>query len=246
MHSAARPRHARHGTGLRGPRRREAPRGRGAQGRASGNRRSRTCRRRPTWWRRASRALARWPDSLRPRCRRAPKLRDAIARSLARAVRRARRTAENVVVTPGRQAGGCFCTALSLIAPRGPRCSCPTRGFPIYEFRRPLRGWRRRVVTTVGRDAGSSRRTWSADRRADHAPHPCAHPQPAPQPHRCVATGRDLAALADLAQRHDLWVISDEVYGQIRYDGRRDSIAALPGMSDRTVIVDGFFEGDTR
>src|SRR5205809_720413 len=58
-----------------------------------------------------------------------------------------------------------------------------------------------------------------------------------------VATTRDLAVLADLAQRHDLWVISDEVYGQIRYDGRRDSIAALPGMSDRTVIVDGFSKG---
>src|SRR5438046_645746 len=54
---------------------------------------------------------------------------------------------------------------------------------------------------------------------------------------------RDLAALAELAQRHDLWVISDEVYGQIRYDGRRDSIAGLPGMSDRTVIVDGFSKG---
>src|SRR6266487_4523185 len=52
-----------------------------------------------------------------------------------------------------------------------------------------------------------------------------------------------VAALADLAQRQDLWVISDEVYGQIRYDGRRDSIAALPGMSDRTVIVDGFSKG---
>jgi len=58
-----------------------------------------------------------------------------------------------------------------------------------------------------------------------------------------VATARDLAALAELAQRHDLWVISDEVYGQIRYDGRRDSIAALPGMADRTVIVDGFSKG---
>src|SRR5260370_1095090 len=58
-----------------------------------------------------------------------------------------------------------------------------------------------------------------------------------------VATTRDLAALAELAQRHDLWVISDEVYGQIRYGGRRDSIAALPGMSDRTVIVDGFSKG---
>jgi len=58
-----------------------------------------------------------------------------------------------------------------------------------------------------------------------------------------VATARDLTTLAELARRHDLWVISDEVYGQIRYDGRRDSIAALPGMSDRTVIVDGFSKG---
>src|SRR6266567_3875225 len=58
-----------------------------------------------------------------------------------------------------------------------------------------------------------------------------------------VATARDLAALAELAQRHDLWVISDEVYGQVRYDGRRDSIAALPGMAERTVIVDGFSKG---
>src|SRR5438046_2978204 len=58
-----------------------------------------------------------------------------------------------------------------------------------------------------------------------------------------VPTARALAALAELAQRHDLWVISDEVYGQIRYDGRRDSIAGLPGMSDRTVIVDGFSKG---
>src|SRR5256886_708941 len=58
-----------------------------------------------------------------------------------------------------------------------------------------------------------------------------------------VASARDLEALAELALRHDLWVISDEVYGQIRYDGRRDSIAALPGMAERTVIVDGFSKG---
>jgi aspartate/methionine/tyrosine aminotransferase len=55
-----------------------------------------------------------------------------------------------------------------------------------------------------------------------------------------VASPEDLARLAALAERHDLWIISDEVYGQLRYDGRYDSIAALPGMSERTVIVDGF------
>src|SRR5207302_73420 len=58
-----------------------------------------------------------------------------------------------------------------------------------------------------------------------------------------VAAPDDLARLAALAQQHDLWVISDEVYGQVRYDGKWDSIAALPGMAERTFIVDGFSKG---
>jgi aspartate/methionine/tyrosine aminotransferase len=55
-----------------------------------------------------------------------------------------------------------------------------------------------------------------------------------------IATPDALQAIAELALRHDLVVISDEVYGRIRYDGRSDSIAALPGMLDRTIIVDSF------
>jgi aspartate aminotransferase len=52
---------------------------------------------------------------------------------------------------------------------------------------------------------------------------------------------KDLEAVAEAAQRHDCWVMSDEIYSRLIFD--RDtpvSIAALPGMSDRTVIVDGF------
>jgi aspartate/methionine/tyrosine aminotransferase len=55
-----------------------------------------------------------------------------------------------------------------------------------------------------------------------------------------VASPDALSAIATLAQRHDLVVVSDEVYGRIRYDQRVDSIAALPGMLERTVIVDSF------
>ena len=43
--------------------------------------------------------------------------------------------------------------------------------------------------------------------------------------------------MADVARRHDLWVISDEVYGQITYDRTHLSIATLPGMAERTVIL---------
>ncbi|MGI9610319.1 MAG: pyridoxal phosphate-dependent aminotransferase, partial [Acidimicrobiia bacterium] len=47
----------------------------------------------------------------------------------------------------------------------------------------------------------------------------------------------ELQAIADLAIAHDLWVISDEVYGDIVFEGAHTSIAALPGMADRTVTV---------
>jgi aspartate/methionine/tyrosine aminotransferase len=46
-----------------------------------------------------------------------------------------------------------------------------------------------------------------------------------------------------LAERNDLWVISDEVYWHITYGPHSNSIAALPGMAQRTVIVDGFSKG---
>jgi aspartate/methionine/tyrosine aminotransferase len=51
----------------------------------------------------------------------------------------------------------------------------------------------------------------------------------------------DLARLADLAIRHDLLVVSDELYEAITFDeARHVSIAALPGMAERTITVNGF------
>ena len=50
----------------------------------------------------------------------------------------------------------------------------------------------------------------------------------------------DLRRLAALAQRHDLWVMTDEIYRRIRYGAEAPSIAALPGMSERTIVADGF------
>jgi aspartate aminotransferase len=51
----------------------------------------------------------------------------------------------------------------------------------------------------------------------------------------------DLEHIAKIAQRHDCWVLSDEIYGQIAFDGLAvPSIASVPGMAERTIIVDGF------
>jgi aspartate/methionine/tyrosine aminotransferase len=50
----------------------------------------------------------------------------------------------------------------------------------------------------------------------------------------------DLRRIARLAERHDLWVMSDEIYRRIRYSDDAPSIASLPGMLDRTIVADGF------
>ncbi|MCD6291637.1 MAG: pyridoxal phosphate-dependent aminotransferase [Anaerolineae bacterium] len=55
-----------------------------------------------------------------------------------------------------------------------------------------------------------------------------------------VLTPADLERIADLAQRYDFYVLSDEIYSQILYEGEHHSIAALPDMDERTIILDGF------
>jgi aspartate aminotransferase len=51
----------------------------------------------------------------------------------------------------------------------------------------------------------------------------------------------DLEQIASAAQRHNCWVMSDEIYARIVYDNAKVlSIATLPGMLERTIIVDGF------
>ena len=56
-----------------------------------------------------------------------------------------------------------------------------------------------------------------------------------------VLTRSDLDRIAQLAEEHDLWVMTDEIYGRILYDGAEHiSIASLPGMTERTILLDGF------
>jgi len=56
-----------------------------------------------------------------------------------------------------------------------------------------------------------------------------------------ILTHNDLKAIAEaLAERDDIVVLSDEVYNSIIYEGKHESIASLPGMKERTIILDGF------
>jgi len=56
-----------------------------------------------------------------------------------------------------------------------------------------------------------------------------------------VLTKKDLKVVADcIAKRDDVLVLSDEVYSRIIYEGENESIASLPGMKEKTIILDGF------
>jgi len=56
-----------------------------------------------------------------------------------------------------------------------------------------------------------------------------------------VLAPHQLEALREIALEHDLWIISDEIYSNLVYDGLHfRSIAELPDMAERTIILDGF------
>jgi aminotransferase len=55
-----------------------------------------------------------------------------------------------------------------------------------------------------------------------------------------ILQAADLKPIADLCRRHDLMVLSDEIYSELMYDGaQHTSIASLPGMKERTVLLNG-------
>lgn len=64
-------------------------------------------------------------------------------------------------------------------------------------------------------------------------------------PFPCNPTGavmrrEELESIAEVVIRHDLIVISDEIYAELTYDGEHVSIATIPGMKERTIVVNGF------
>ncbi len=51
---------------------------------------------------------------------------------------------------------------------------------------------------------------------------------------------QDLVAIAEVVKKHNLIVVSDEIYAELTYDEDYDSIATLPGMYERTIVINGF------
>ena len=58
-----------------------------------------------------------------------------------------------------------------------------------------------------------------------------------------IMTREDLEPVAEFVKEHDLYVISDEIYSELTYQTEHVSIASLPGMRERTVVINGFSKG---
>ncbi|MCR5417768.1 MAG: aminotransferase class I/II-fold pyridoxal phosphate-dependent enzyme [Lachnospiraceae bacterium] len=59
-------------------------------------------------------------------------------------------------------------------------------------------------------------------------------------PTGAVMEKSDLEAIAPIIEKHDLFVISDEIYSELTYGREHVSIASLPGMKERTILINGF------
>ena len=59
-------------------------------------------------------------------------------------------------------------------------------------------------------------------------------------PTGAVMTKEDLEKIAKVVLKHDIYVISDEIYAELTYNGRHHSIAEIEGMRERTIVINGF------
>jgi len=59
-------------------------------------------------------------------------------------------------------------------------------------------------------------------------------------PTGAIMEGKDLEAIAEVILEKDIFVISDEIYSELTYNGKHVTIAELPGMQERTIVINGF------
>lgn len=164
-----------------------------------------------------------------------PELREAIADHIARS-RGIAVGPDNVVVVPGAKPVMYF-VMTSMLEP-GDEVIYPDPGFPIYASMIDFLGAVRRPLMLRGDkdwhfdpDEFKSLLSPRTKMIIINTPH---------NPTGAVMTREELDLIADAARERDLLVMSDEIYERILYEGTHISIAALPGMLERTCILDGF------
>ncbi len=164
-----------------------------------------------------------------------PELREAIAQDASKR-RNIQVGPENVVVTPGAKPIMFF--SILACVDEGEEVIYPNPGFPIYESvvnfinakPVPIR-LREDREFSFDVDELASLITDKTRMIILNSPH---------NPTGGVLSRGDLEAIADMVRGRDIWILSDEVYKDILYEGDFLSIASLPDMTEQTIILDGF------
>jgi aspartate aminotransferase len=164
-----------------------------------------------------------------------PELRKAIAEVVGKE-KRLEVKPEEVVVTPGAKPI-MFFSMLALLD-EGDEVIHPNPGFPIYES----------VIEFLGAKPVPIKleesREFCFDAKALAklvTPKTKMMVINSPQnPTGGVLCRSDLEAIAEVARKNNIWVLTDEVYSRIIYEGEHISIATLPGMREHTIVLDGY------
>ena len=165
-----------------------------------------------------------------------PELRESIARNVGE-TRGVAVSSNQVVVTPGAKPI-MFYTILAL-AQRGVEIIYPNPGFPIFESMIRFCG-AKAVPMRLLEEKGYHPDIEDLASKINSRTRLIIINSPQ-NPTGSVMSREDLEAIAGLLKgRDDIYVLSDEVYKDIIYQGEHHTIAALPGMNDRTIILDGF------
>ena len=146
-------------------------------------------------------------------------------------------TPEQVLIGPGAKPTMFFST-LAVVDP-GDEVIYPDPGFPTYEAMLRLAGGIPKPVPLVESNQFSFDLD-AFDQLVNERTRLIILNSPN-NPTGGVIPLKDLQHIADAAKRYDCWILSDEIYNQIVFDGlTAPSIASLPGMAERTIISDGF------
>ena len=164
-----------------------------------------------------------------------PALREAVAAYLKR-TRKVHAAPEQVLIAPGCKMALSL-AMMALIEP-GDEVLYPDPGFPIYPSF--VRGLGAKAVPFLLEEKND----FQPDLRkiaAKISPRTKMLIFNSPNnPTGTVFSDAALSQIAELAVRHDLWILADEIYARILFSGEYKSVWSLPGMAERTVIIDGF------
>lgn len=143
---------------------------------------------------------------------------------------------EEVVVTPGGKPIMFF--AILALVDEGDEVIYPNPGFPIYESMIEFVGGK--AVPCALREQNDFRLDPRELEKLVTSKTKMIIINSPQNPTGGILTGEDLQAIADIAKKHNLWVLSDEIYSRITYDWTFVSMANFMSLKDRLIILDGF------